>query len=82
MRYECIGGLSRAEVGGVERSVGIERFAVAERDGRAGGSASGQANVADHVLAEIDDPGLAQAGDFLGGKFQQFADRRAKLRIE
>ena len=50
-----IRGLGTAQIGHVERAIGLQRFGMAEADVRAGGTGDMQAAPAGDVLAEIVD---------------------------
>ena len=50
-----IGGARRAQVGDVERAIGLQRFGMAQRDLGALGAGDAQTAPAHHVLAHIED---------------------------
>ncbi len=80
---ELVGRQRRPEIFGVERTVRIDRLGVAHGDGcRQPAPRRREPDVTDEVLAEINNPGVAVAGDFLRSQFHQRAHRRAELRDE
>ena len=78
-----IGGSCAAQVGGIDRAVGVEHFGMTEGEFGAGGGIHFEADETDHVLGEVEGPAAGfRFGDGFGWNLADFADRIGNLAFQ